>query len=88
MKNALKELQNKPREERTPIESCIVDAAIFEEAEHDGQIELMEKAANNLRLATAALKKAKSVFGAAYVDEDLRLSEKYVDMALGALEAE
>ena len=51
--NELEKLQNKTRAERTPIESCIVDAAIFEEAEHDGEIELMEHAANDL----AALQK-------------------------------
>jgi hypothetical protein len=48
MKDALKELQNKPREKRTPIEQCIVDATTFEEAEHDGEIELMEQAAADL----------------------------------------
>jgi hypothetical protein len=47
--NALEELQEKPREKRTPIEQCIVDATTFEEAEHDGEIELMEQAANDLR---------------------------------------
>jgi hypothetical protein len=48
MKTALEILQDKPREERTPIEQCIVDATTFEEAEHDGEIELMEKAATDL----------------------------------------
>lgn len=48
MKTELEKLQEKPREERTPIEQCIVDATTFEEAEHDGEIELMEKAANDL----------------------------------------
>jgi hypothetical protein len=46
--NALEELQNKPREKRTPLEQCIVDATTFEEAEHDGEIELMEQAAKDL----------------------------------------
>jgi hypothetical protein len=87
MKNALKELQNKTREQRSPIEQCIVDAATFEEAEHDGEMKLMEQAASDLRLALAALKKAKSVFDAAYVHEDLRLAEKYIDTALDGLEA-
>jgi hypothetical protein len=48
MENALKELQDKPREKRTAIEQCIVDAALLEEAERDGEIELMEKAAADL----------------------------------------
>jgi hypothetical protein len=51
--NALEELQEKPREKRTPIEQCIVDATTFEEAEHDGEIELMEKAANDLLFMAA-----------------------------------
>jgi hypothetical protein len=51
--NALEALQNKPREKRTPIEQCIVDATTFEEAEHDGEIELMEKAANDLLFMAA-----------------------------------
>ncbi len=46
--NKLEELQNKPREKRTPLEQCVVDAATFEEAEHDGEIELMEQAAEDL----------------------------------------
>lgn len=46
--NALEKLQNKSREERTPLEQCIVDAATFEEAVHDGETELMEQAANDL----------------------------------------
>jgi hypothetical protein len=44
----LEKLQNKPRHKRTPLESCVVDAAIFEEAEHDGEIEIMEQAARDL----------------------------------------
>jgi hypothetical protein len=51
--NALEALQEKPREKRTPIEQCIVDATTFEEAEHDGEIELMEKAANDLLFMAA-----------------------------------
>ena len=82
----LENLQKKPREKRTPIESCIVDAAIFEEAEHEGEIELMEKAANQLANAQEALKKAKSVFDEEYVPEDLRLAEKYIDAAIAALD--
>jgi len=85
MKNALEKLQDKSRVERTPIESCIVDAAIFEEAEHDGEIEIMISAADQLARAQGALKKAKSVFDAAYVHEDLRLAEKYIDAAIDAL---
>jgi len=44
----LEELQEKPRNKRTALEQCIVDAATFEEAEHDGEIELMEQAAEDL----------------------------------------
>ncbi len=44
----LEKLQEKPREKRTPLEQCIVDAATFEEAEHDGEMEIMEKAAEEL----------------------------------------
>jgi hypothetical protein len=86
MKNTLKKLQNKPRGERTPIEQCIVDATTFEEAEHDGEIELMEQAANDLQAMKEQLRKAKSVFDAAYVDEDLRMAEKYIDAVLAKLE--
>jgi hypothetical protein len=105
--NALEELQEKPRGERTPLENCIVDAATLEEAERDGEVEWIDKAAYELRFiranekslitvndelhrkinaAIAALKKAKSVFDAAYVHEDLRLAEKYVDAALSKLD--
>jgi hypothetical protein len=105
--NALEELQEKPREERTPLENCIIDAATLEEAERDGEVEWIDKAAHELRFmraneqslitvsdelhrkinaAIAALKKAKSIFGAAYVDEDLRLAEKYIDAALSKLD--
>jgi hypothetical protein len=105
--NALEELQDKPREERTPLENCIVDAATLEEAERDGEVEWIDKAAHELRFiraneqslitvndelhsnintAIVALKKAKSVFDAAYVDEDLRLAEKYIDVALSKLD--
>lgn len=44
----LEELQAKRREKRTPLEQCIVDAVTFEEAEHDGEIEVMEKAVEEL----------------------------------------
>ena len=53
--NALEELQNKPREKRTPLEQCIVDATTFEEAEHDGEIELMEQAAEDLAFVKVQL---------------------------------
>ncbi len=39
----LEELQDKPREERTSLEQCIVDAAKLEDM-RDGDTELMEKA--------------------------------------------
>lgn len=51
--NALEALQAKPRAERTPIEQCIVDAATLEEAERDGETEVMEQAANDLRMTGA-----------------------------------
>lgn len=86
--NAFEELQNKPRENRTLLENCIVDAATLEDAERDGETEPMENAAKVLFSVYEALKKAKSVFDAAYVDEDLRLAEKYIDMAIVALAAE
>lgn len=61
----LEKLQNKQREERTPIEQCIVDAATFEEAEHDGEIELMEKAATHLAaLKEQLLERAKTAHDA------------------------
>jgi hypothetical protein len=44
----LEELQNKPREKRTPLEQCIVDAVTLEDGERDGEIELMELAAEQL----------------------------------------
>ena len=53
--NELEKLQNKPREKRTPLEQCIVDAATFEEAEHDGEIELMEQAAEDLAFVSVQL---------------------------------
>lgn len=84
----LEELQDKPREKRTPLEQCIVDAATFEEAERDGEIELMEKAADQLDRAQEVLKKAKSVFDAAYVHEDLQMAEKYIDAAIAALKGQ
>lgn len=52
--NALEKLQNKPREKRNPLEQCVVDAAVFEEAEHDGEIELMEQAAEMLEVFAGA----------------------------------
>jgi hypothetical protein len=48
MASELEKLQEKPRDKRTPIEQCIVDATTFEEAEHDGEIEIMEQAAKDL----------------------------------------
>lgn len=87
MKNDLEKLQDKPREKRTPIEQCIVDATTFEEAEHDGEIELMEQAAEDLQTIKEQMKKAKSVFDAAYVDEDLRMAEKYIDAVLAKLDS-
>ena len=86
--SALEELQNKSRGKRTPLEQCIVDAAILEEAERDGEIELMEQAANDLQTIAYALKKAKSVFNAARAYGDLRMAEKYIDSVLAVLESE
>ena len=51
----LGKLQKKPREKRTAIEQCIVDAALLEEAERDGEIEMMEQAANDLILLSNQL---------------------------------
>jgi hypothetical protein len=45
--NKLEELQEKPRDKRTPLEQCIVDAAILED-ERDGEYDVMEKAAEDL----------------------------------------
>lgn len=84
--NELEKLQSKPRHDRTPIESCIVDAAIFEEAEHDGEIEVMLDAAEKLVIMSQALKKAKSVFRAAGSYEDLRMAEKYIDTVITILD--
>jgi len=44
----LEVLRSRSREKRTPLEQCIVDAATFEEAEHDGEFEIMEAAADEL----------------------------------------
>jgi hypothetical protein len=82
----LKKLQAKPRNKRTPLEQCIVDATTFEEAEHDGEIELMLDAADTLALLNMLLKKAKSVFNAADGNKDLRMAEKYIDSAIIALD--
>lgn len=87
MKNALEELQNKPRGKRTAIEQCIVDAALLEEAERDGKTELMAQAAYDLQMMGDALQKAKSVFNAGHVYGDLRMAEKYIDAALTLLES-
>lgn len=62
MKNALEELQNKPRGKRTALEQCVVDAALLEEAERDGETELMAQAAYDLQTTIHALQKAKSIF--------------------------
>lgn len=85
MKNDLEKLQDKPRGKRTPIEQCIVDATTFEEAEHDGEIELMEQAAKDLQTMREQLGKAKQVFDNAYVAEDLRLAEKYINAVIRKL---
>lgn len=53
--NALEALRAKSRDKRTPIEQCIVDAATLEEAERDGEVELMEQAANDLRMMDAQM---------------------------------
>lgn len=45
--SAFEELENKPREKRTPLEQCIVDAARLED-ERDGDYELMDQAAEEL----------------------------------------
>lgn len=57
MKNALEELQNKPRGKRTALEQCVVDAALLEEAERDGETELMAQAAYDLQTTIHALQK-------------------------------
>jgi hypothetical protein len=82
----LEKLQEKPRGKRTPLEQCIVDATTFEEAEHDGEIELMEQAAEDLGSAREALKKAKSVFSAQGDPMDLWMAEKYINAALAKLD--
>lgn len=84
--NALEKLFKKPRGERTVIENCIVDAALLEEAERDGETERMEEAAEALKLTITALEKAKSIFRAASMGSDLRLAEKHIDAALKFLE--
>lgn len=40
-------LENKPREKRTPLEQCVVDAARLEDM-RDGEYEVIEKAAEEL----------------------------------------
>lgn len=92
MKNALKKIQKKSRSERTPIEQCIIDAVTFEEAEHDGEIETMEQAADDLQAMTEArakvlteLRKAQSVFDAQGNPADLWMAEKYIRAATDAL---
>jgi hypothetical protein len=45
------------------------------------------KEEEKIKEVRTALKKARSVFDAAYVHEDLRLAEKYIDGALAILEA-
>jgi hypothetical protein len=82
----LEKLQAKPREKRTPLEQCVVDATTFEEAEHDGEIEIMLDAADILALLSTLLKKAKSVFNAADGSKDLLMAEKYIDAAVIALD--
>ena len=83
--NALEELFKKPRGERTVLENCIVDAALLEEAERDGETERMEEVAEALKLTITALRKAKSIFRAASMGDDLRLAEKYIDDAFKLL---
>jgi hypothetical protein len=39
----LNELENKSREDRTPLENCIIDAMLLED-ERDGDYTLMEQA--------------------------------------------
>lgn len=64
--NALQKLIEKARSERTPLEQCIVDAAIFEEAEHDGDFAIMEQAADDFAALKVEIAESNQLLRSAY----------------------
>jgi DNA-binding protein H-NS len=58
----------------------------FEKVQTQSLITVNDELHNKINAVSEASKKAKSVFSAAYVHEDLRLAEKYIDTAIATLD--
>ena len=93
--SALEEVLKKEWKELTPLERVLITAHELDLHDDERQ-DVIEPAAAELQRLRAIeaeraevrrlLKKAKAVFDAAYVGEDLRMAKKYVDSALNEIE--